>query len=241
MREKGGLLEIGLSQVKMDREAATGIPDLAPGGYLKLSVSDTGHGMSREMLNRIFDPFFTTKSRGEGTGMGLSVAHGIARAHGGAITAYSELGKGSVFHVYLPVIPEDLEFEQDESDSAPLGSETILFVDDEEALTEMGRDMLEGLGYQVVTRSCSLEALEAFRANPDKFDLVITDFTMPKMTGMEMAREMKRIRKDVRVILCSGFSQTMALDQAKAIGVSEVVMKPLVRSQLAKTVRKILG
>lgn len=172
--------------------------------------------------------------------MGLSVAHGIARAHGGAVTAYSELGKGSVFHVYLPIIPEDSEFEQKEQDTAPIGSEVILFVDDEEALTGMGKEMLEGLGYQVVSRTCSLEALEAFRANPDKFDLVITDLTMPKMTGMEMAREMKLIRSDVRVILCSGFSQTMASDQAKAIGVKEVVMKPLVRSQLAKTIRNIL-
>ena len=239
MREKGGLLKLGLTQVKIDQSAAPRITDLKPGSYMQLSVRDTGHGMSREILERIFDPFFTTKARGEGTGLGLSVVHGIVRVHGGAITAYSELGKGSQFHVYLPMISDESEYELTERE-APTGSEVILFVDDEEALVEMGKDLLEGLGYQVVARACGLEALEAFKAQPHKFDLVITDLNMPHITGLELARNLKQINKEVRVILCSGFSQTLTADQAEAAGIKEVIMKPLVRSQLATAIRRSL-
>ena len=204
-------------------------------------VSDTGYGMASEIMERIFDPYFTTKETGEGTGLGLSVVHGIVKAHGGTITVYSELGKGTTFHVYLPLIQEAEKAEKERSDAPlPTGSERILFIDDESALLEIGGQMLERLGYEVVTKRNSVQALELFRAEPDRFDLVITDMTMPHMTGDKLAQGLMEIRPDIPIILYTGHSRLISEERAKEIGIKAFVMKPLVMWNLAETVRKVL-
>jgi PAS domain S-box-containing protein len=255
MRENGGILEIGLQNVehgirnsefedderKSPMQILLSPVDLDPGQYLRLTVSDTGHGMTPEVIKRIFDPYFTTKDKGEGTGMGLSVVHGIIKSHGGRITVYSEQTKGSTFHVYLPLIQE-MTKEPDIDKGAPVltGDERILFVDDEHALVEIAKDILERLGYEVVTRTSSVEALELFRAQADSFDLVITDMTMPNMTGDKLSRELMKIRSDIPIVLCTGYSERISEEKAKSMGIREFVMKPLVMKDLAKTVRKAL-
>jgi len=241
MQENGGVLEVTLANVELDDLSASKHLDLTAGFFLRLTVSDTGHGMTPETMERIFDPYFTTKDTGEGTGLGLSVAHGIVKAHGGAITVYSELGKGTTFHVYLPVIHEAEKAEKDEPKEAlPTGSERILFIDDEEVLLEIGGQMLELLGYEVVTKISSEQALEMFRKQPDQFDLVITDMTMPHLTGDKLAQELMTIRPNIPVILCTGHSRLVSEEKAEEIGIKAFVIKPLVMRNLAETVRKVL-
>ena len=240
MRGKGGALEVGLEDVDLDADAPVQYPDLKPGPYVRLTVSDTGHGIEPEAKDRIFDPYFTTKDKGVGTGLGLAVVHGIVKSHGGAITVYSELGKGTTFHVLFPGI-ESVDAEETEVlEPLPKGDERILFVDDEEALVQIGQHMLRRLSYEVVPRTSSVEALEAFRAQPDKFDLVITDQTMPNMTGEMLAKELMSIRPDIPIILCTGYSELISKELAKAMGIREYVMKPLVIRKLATTIRKVL-
>jgi CheY-like chemotaxis protein len=188
----------------------------------------------------VFDPFWTTKRSGEGTGLGLSVVHGIVKSHGGAITVYSEPGEGTIFHVYLPVVEMEAEPGTTIAESLPTGSETILLIDDEPSLVNVGKQMLEGLGYRVVTRTSSLEALEVFRREPSRFDLVVTDMTMPTMTGDRLATELMKIRSDIPVVLCTGFSAKISEQKAKAIGIRAFVMKPFLKKKLAETVRKVL-
>ncbi len=240
MKEKGGILEVTLTNVELDSAFTSQHDEMMPGPYIKLSVRDTGYGMSPDILERMFDPFFTTKEKGEGTGMGLSVVHGIVKDCGGAFTVYSKPGSGSTFNVFLPVFEGEAKLETKTEEPLPHGNERILFIDDELAIVDIGRQMLERLGYEVVTRTSSIEALELFRAKPDRFDLVITDMTMPKMTGEEMAREIMLIRPDIPVILCTGFSATMTADKAKAMGVKAFLMKPIVMSVTAGTVRQVL-
>ena len=240
MQENGGVLEVTLANVELDDLSAGKHLDLAAGSYLRLTVSDTGHGMTSEIRERIFDPYFTTKDTGEGTGLGLSVAHGIVKTYGGTITVYSEPGEGTTFHVYLPIILE-LEREEKESEEPhPTGSECILFIDDEEVLVEIGGQILEQLGYKVVTETSSVQALELFRAEPNRFDLVITDMTMPHMTGDKLARELMTIRPKIPIILCTGHSGLVSEAKAEEIGIKAFVMKPLVMRNLAETVRKVL-
>jgi PAS domain S-box-containing protein len=241
MREKGGILEVSLVDVEVDSDDAAGHPDLEPGSYLKLTVSDTGSGMDRTVMARIFDPFFTTKRVGEGTGLGLSVVHGIVKSHGGTTLVDSESGKGTAVHVFLP----ELELPGLEPKSKPLaplprGSERILLVEDEKLLIDTWEKMLEGLGYRVVAWTSSVEALEAFRSQPSEFDLVITDQTMPNMTGTDLAREMIRIRPGIPIILCTGFSEAISESEVKAIGIQEFITKPVVMPQMVKTIRKVL-
>jgi len=241
MQEKGGLLEVSLADVKLDSDFTARHPDIYPGPYLKLTVSDTGHGIEKKDINRIFEPYYTTREKSGGTGMGLSVVHGIIKSHGGAISVYSEPGKGSAFHVFFPRIESpDPVAETEVVDPLPLGNERILFVDDELAIIDIEKRMLEHLGYKVEGRTSSIEALEAFRAQPDKFDLVITDMTMPNMTGDELARELMRIRPDLPIILCTGFSELIDEQKAKAMGIRAFVMKPVVMAEMAKAVRKAL-
>jgi PAS domain S-box-containing protein len=240
MQEKGGILEVNLTNVELDAAFASRHPDLKPGPYLNLSVSDTGHGMSPDVLKQIFDPFFTTKERGEGTGMGLAVVHGIVNSYGGTIYAYSEPGKGSSFKVFLPVISSSLKSEKRMERDVPRGAERVLFIDDEQALVDMGKQALESLGYQVVTRTSSLEALNLFRAQPDRFDLVITDMTMPQMTGDKLAEALITLRRDIPIILCTGFSYGMTEEKAKGMGIKAFIMKPFVVRDLANKVRKVL-
>jgi two-component system, cell cycle sensor histidine kinase and response regulator CckA len=175
--------------------------------------------------------------------LGLSVAHGIVKNYGGTIRAYSELGKGSTFHVYLPAVQKKVEELSgiDEVAPIPTGKEHILFIDDEPTLVEIGKQMLERLGYKVTTRTSSIEALELFKSKPDQFDLVITDMTMPYMTGERLAAEFMKIRSDIPVIMCTGFSMRISEERAKKIGIKAFVMKPLVMRDLAKSVRQVLG
>ncbi|MFN2302957.1 MAG: ATP-binding protein, partial [Anaerolineales bacterium] len=241
MRKDGGTLEVSLVNINIDSNSETSLPDLNPGIYHRLSVRDTGCGMEKEIMDRIFDPYFTTKGKGEGTGLGLSVVHGIVKNHEGEITVESELGKGTVFHVFFPVAEIEGEAEIKEVVEIPGGNERVLFVDDEHATTDVMKKMLERLGYTVKTRTNSLEALEAFQADPDGFDLVITDMTMPYMTGAELARKIMHIRQDIPIILCSGFSEQMNEAKAQKIGIRAFIMKPVIRSELAQIIRDVLN
>jgi two-component system cell cycle sensor histidine kinase/response regulator CckA len=240
MREKGGVLEIGLSNVDISSDGAASHLELDPGPYVKLKVSDTGHGMDRATIERIFDPFFTTKKPGEGTGMGLAVVHGIVKGCGGAIVVDSDAGKGTVFEVFLPRIEGDSLQEVDLAAPMATGNERILFVDDEEDLVDMAQQMLERLGYSVTATTSSLEALEVFKAQPEHFALVITDQTMPHMTGADLAKELLRIRPDIPIILCTGFSEVISAEEAKSLGIREFVMKPFATREIAEITRHVL-
>jgi PAS domain S-box-containing protein len=241
MREKGGILDVSLTPVEVDAEMVSRHLDLKPGPYLRLTVTDTGEGMDKEIMERIFDPFFTTKKPGEGTGMGLAVVHGIVKNHGGAITVYSEVGKGSTFNVFLPVIKEKLETEITPSETITMGRERILLIDDEEIQIRSVQPMLERLGYKVIGKTDALEALGVFKEQPDGFDLVITDQTMPNLTGRQLAEELLRIRPDIPIILCTGFSEVIHEEEAKAMGIREFIMKPFSMNEMAGIIRKSLG
>ena len=241
MREKGGVLEVSLTDVDIyPDDAAPPHPDLKPGPFLKLTVSDTGHGIEHAIIERIFDPFFTTKRPGEGTGMGLAVVHGIVKSYGGAILVDSEPGKGSTFDVFFPRIEGNVLPEVDSAAPMPRGNEHILFVDDEADLADMVQQMLERLGYSVVAKTSSLEALEVFKVHPDQFDLVITDQTMPHMAGVDLAKELMRIRPEIPIILCTGFSEVISAEEAKTLGIREFLMKPFATRVLAETIRRVL-
>jgi two-component system, cell cycle sensor histidine kinase and response regulator CckA len=244
MHERGGLLHVSLTEVEPDADFLSRQSDMHPGPYLKLTVKDTGYGMETVLMERIFDPYFTTKQPGEGTGLGLAVVHGIVKGHGGAITVHSEPGKGTTFHVFLPVLEKPTssvsKSETGAPEPLPGGCECILFVDDEEGLGKSTSEMLRQLGYIVAARNSGIEALEAFRAQPNRFDLVITDLTMPKMTGTELARMLLQLRPDIPVILCTGFSQTMTHERASSMGIRELVMKPILIHELAATIRRVL-
>jgi PAS domain S-box-containing protein len=241
MNGKDGVLQISLSNVELDHAALEMAPDLIPGSYLKLSVRDTGHGIAPDAYEKIFDPYFTTKKKEEGTGLGLAVVQGIVKSHNGAVTVDSEVGKGTTFHVYLPVIMRKITAEEEISTPLPMGHESILFVDDEQPLVEIGKQMLQRLGYTVATRTSSVEALELFKANPDRFDLVITDIVMPNMTGETLAEKMMGIRSDIPVILCTGYSEKITRKDASEMGIQSFLMKPLVMRDLATTVRQALA
>jgi len=240
MGDKGGVLEVGLEDVELDSGDAIQYHDLPSGKYVRLTVSDTGHGIESILLKRIFDPYFTTKGVGKGSGMGLSVVHGIVKSHGGCVAVNSEPGKGTVFNVLFPCVEDKPEPEVEISIEIPRGKGKILFVDDEKAIIDIMQPMIERLGYEVSVRTSSIEGLEAFRANPNRFDLVITDFTMPNMTGMELAKELFQLRSDIPVILCTGYSEHINEDKAKRSGIRAFVVKPVVLSEIASTIRKVL-
>ncbi len=240
MRGKGGTLGVSLKAVEIDEEIATSHEDLQPGPYIQFSISDTGTGMTQEIINHIFEPFFTTKEKGEGTGMGLATLHGIVKNHEGAVNVYSELGKGSTFNIYLPETESSREEKEKVSRPLPTGSERIMIVDDEETLAPLGKRRLEGLRYEVTALTSSVEALKIFMENPQRFDLVITDQTMPKITGDVLAQELLKIRPDIPIILCTGFSHSITPEKAKAMGIRDFLMKPIITSDLAVMVRKAL-
>lgn len=240
MREQGGVLEIRLAKVTVEPEKNHQAFDLAPGGYVKLTVRDSGCGIDNAFLDRIFDPFFTTKAPGEGTGLGLSVVYGIVRDHNGRISATSEPGKGTMVTVYLPMIKTTEPAKSQDLEPMPEGSERILFVDDEAAITEVARELLTSLGFQVTARQNSAEALELFRARPDSFDLVVTDMTMPNLRGDELARELLKIRPDIPIILCTGYSDLITEEKAREMGIRQFLMKPLSMRDLAQAVRKVM-
>jgi len=242
MDEKGGELSVSLSNLDLDGNNSGVQPRIEAGPYVRLRVSDTGHGMAPEILGRIFDPYFTTKEPGKGTGLGLAMVHGIVKSHGGEIRVSSDVGKGSIFDVYFPRIEiGNVPREVFNAESLPLGdSERILLVDDEKGIIDVGREILERLGYEVTVRTSSIEALELFRARSNRFDLVITDMTMPNMTGDRLAQELLKIRPDIPVLLCTGFSEHITEERAKAIGIRELLLKPLAMTELAKTMRRLL-
>ena len=241
MEESGGELKVSLEQIQWDRSNPA-YPDMAPGSYACLTVADTGAGIPREILDRIFEPFFTTKEKGKGTGMGLSVVHGIVDAMNGAVQVSSEPGRGTEFRVYLPVVGKGAEkIDVLRREALPGGSEKVLLVDDEEAIIVMERQILERLGYEVFPCSGSMEALDTFRARPDQFDLVITDMAMPKLSGDKLAVELMRIRPDIPVLVCTGFSETLTEDRIKSLGIRGLILKPIIMKDLALKIREVLG
>ena len=244
MEKIGGKLTVSLREIQLSRQDALNPdmgPGMRPGAYACLTISDTGLGMDKALTEKIFDPFFTTKEQGKGTGMGLSVVHGIVKSMGGGIQVYSEPGKGTQFQVYLPVEKQFSEKQATPSQARIQGgTEKILLVDDEEAILTMEKQMLERLGYQVTPRTSSIEALEAFRRDPDKFDLVITDMAMPNMSGEKLAVELTGIRPDIPVLLCTGFSETMSEETAASLGIRGFLLKPVVIKDLARKIRNLL-
>ena len=241
INEKDGVLEIHLGNIDLDQKAAADIPGLKTGSYLKLSVKDSGEGIHPEVQQQIFNPYFTTKEKGEGTGLGLAVVQGIVKSNNGAVTVESEVGKGAAFHVYFPTINRKLTPDDEISTPLPLGCEHILLVDDEQPLVEIGRQMLERLGYSVATRTSSIEALELFKVDPNRFDLVITDIVMPNLTGDKLAKKIINIRSDIPVVLCTGYSEKFTRQNASEMGIVSFLMKPLVMRDLANTVRQALA
>ena len=241
MQDKGGKLEVILTEIDVGYKEMIDKVGMQPGKHLRLLVKDEGCGMEASVLDRIFEPYYTTKEQGKGTGLGLSVIHGIVKNHRGDITVKSTPGKGTIFQVYLPLIEDvdpDVEFES--TDGAIKGEERILLVDDEEQIVAMEQQMLENLGYRVTARTDSAEALKVFAEHPQNFDLVITDMTMPHMTGDQLAQKMLDIEPNIPVILCTGFNQGITEEKALAMGIQKFVMKPVVKKELATTIRTVL-
>ncbi len=240
MREDGGTLEVTVDRVLLDADSGDLDPDMTEGTYVRLDVTDSGKGIPPEIRERIFDPYFTTKKQGEGTGLGLAVVHGIVKSHGGSIRVRNWQEKGTTFHVFLPVVEAGVDEQETSAEKAPTGTERILFVDDEASLTRMAKLMLEDLGYAVRAETDSTLALEVFQGDPAAFDLVITDMTMPKMTGKEMAQRILTIRPDIPVILCTGFSEEISHSQAEELGIKAFFLKPMIREKIAPTIRGVL-
>jgi CheY-like chemotaxis protein len=240
MREKGGVLDISVSNVDLEPDSSALDTDIEPGEYVQIAVNDTGSGMTQDVLQRVFDPFFTTKEVGEGTGMGLAVVYGIVKSLFGTIAVESEPGKGSTFRILLPLTKADEKPEATETSVITKGTEHILFVDDEELLMEWGQAVLERLGYTVTAVSGGTEALKLFSSEPSLFDLVITDQTMPKLTGISLAQRMLAIRNNIPVILCTGHSDTVSPEKAHEAGIKRFLIKPLGKQELAEAVRNVL-
>jgi len=240
MRERGGRLTIGLSDVVIGSEASMISPELVPGPYVKMTVEDTGSGIPPEVLDRIFEPFFTTKQRGEGTGMGLPVVQGIVRSHGGAIAVSTSPGQGTVFSVYFPAAKGKAKSAGPAPGTALAAKGRVLFVDDEDILVRSVKPMLERLGFSVTATTDPLEALAVFRRRPSDFDLIITDETMPGLTGERLAREMLHIRPDVPIILSTGFSATLQEDEVLAAGIKGFIMKPFSAGEIVEKIQAAL-
>jgi PAS domain S-box-containing protein len=245
MKETGGTLEVSLSNIETDANQPLEFRSLPAGRYVKLTVADTGAGIEPKIINRIFEPYFTTKNFGQGSGLGLAVVHGIVGGIKGEIIVNSVPGKGTVVDVYLPEIAKRGASEIESKSGPPLKplekKKNILFVDDEEMIVEITHQLLESLGYQVESTTRSPEALEAFRLKPDFFDLVITDMTMPKMNGDQLAKNILSIRPDVPIIICTGYNELITEDKAMEIGAKALLMKPLKREFLNKKIREILA
>ncbi len=240
MRENGGVLKVSLGHKELEPSEVSSWAELLPEPYLMLTISDTGHGMEKAVNERIFDPYFTTKPAGEGTGLGLSVVHGIVKSCGGIITVESEQGKGSSFKVLFPQVARGKVQETEVAKTISRGSEKILFLDNEKSIVKMGKVMLEGLGYAVVTETSGPRALTRFSKHPEEFDLVITGMTMPQMTGDKFSEELIRIQPNIPIILCTGFSELITDDKAREIGIKAFVFKPITTQEMATTIRQVL-
>ncbi len=239
MEEKGEI-SVSLYRVDLSDEDLAHKQGVAPGPYVEISVVDEGIGMDNEEIHLIFDPFYTTKDIGKGTGMGLSVVHGIVESHGALMKVDSKPGKGSTFQVFFPIVQDKDPVEPESFEPVVGGTEEILFVDDEECLVSLCKLSLEGLGYAVTSETDSMAALETFKSDPERFDLLITDQTMPKMSGVELAAEILKINPGLPIVLCTGFSEKISEEQAKEMGIKEYCLKPLERKKLGSIVRKVL-
>ena len=240
MGKNGGTLEVDLDKVDSDEELISKHPDLSPGSFMRLTVKDTGDGMAPGVVERIFEPYFTTKEEGKGTGLGLAQVHGIIQNYKGIITVQSEPEKGTTFEVYLPITHGGDGQRKEIDTEIGNGRGKVLFIDDEQALVNMGKHMLKKMGYQVFTKTNSLEALELFKVRPDRFDLVITDMNMPELNGEQLALQLIAIRPDIPIILCTGYSEQISEEKAKSIGIKAFAMKPLSMQDLSKTIRNVL-
>jgi PAS domain S-box-containing protein len=240
MQEEGGVLKVSLAEVKFSPDDVVDHLDLDAGDYLKLTIADTGHGMSEQTLQRIFDPYFTTKQNGKGTGLGLAVVYGIVSAHKGAIQVNSTPGKGTMFEVFFPSVRYLTNQEPIFKEKPSRGDENILFVDDEDALVRLATQLLEKSGYRVVGQNNPLKALELFKSDPNKFDLVITDMTMPYMTGNQLVQALQTIRPDLPIIMCTGYSEKISPQKAQNMGIRAFLRKPLSYNDLTKNVRKAI-
>jgi PAS domain S-box-containing protein len=240
MEANGGILELTVSDVVVDQFFAKNHNLLGPGDYVKITVSDTGAGIAPETINFIFEPYYTTKETGSGTGLGLASVHGTVKKYGGTVMVESQPGQGSIFTILLPVSQRQEIMAPYQPEVLSRGSEKILLVDDELPIVKMGQRALERLGYKVTARTSSIEALKLFQAKPNEFDLVITDMTMPNLTGEKLAIELLKIRRNIPVILCTGYSKKISDEKASQIGIKAFAEKPMVKSDLAKLVRKVL-
>jgi len=242
MRDRAGKLDVELESFVVDRELAAHTPQLREGRYARLSVSDTGKGMDAATLSRIFEPFFTTKVVGEGTGLGLSVVHGIMQSHDGAITVDSEPGVGTTFRLYFPAHTSEGLTADIQAAATPIGTgERVLFVDDEAPVANLGKAILEHLDYSVDVRTDVMEALELIRKDPGRFDLVISDQTMPSMTGIDFARQIRLIRPDLPIVLTTGYVGQLKIEQLRPLGISELLPKPLTIRSLGEVVHRLLA
>ena len=242
MSEHGGVLQVTLASRILLAQECRHDPILSPGPYVCLEISDTGCGMEPDIMERIFEPYFTTKEKDKGTGLGLSVVHGIVAAHKGNIRAESKPGKGSSFRVLLPMILRQHTKTETREGLPPLptGTEHILVVDDEPLVAQINAEMLNALGYQVTMKTSSIEALELFQLHGDEFDLVITDLTMPEMTGMELTREILTIRPEMPVILCTGYRELLQKKHTQVPGIRECLYKPVAMREMAVVMRRVL-
>lgn len=240
MESTGGILEIILEILQVDNKEAWKYPDLSPGKYLQIVVKDNGPGIDSGIIDRIFDPYFTTKEVGKGSGMGLAVVRGIVKNHNGVITVVSQLGEGSTFTVYFPISKEQPAKEVKSYSRIPRGEESIIFVDDEEYIAAMFGESLKRLGYKVETKTNPIEVIEMFESNPDHFDLIISDMTMPQMSGVTLSERLKAVRSDIPVIICTGHSSLIDEEKAKTLGIEGFILKPVLLQDIARAIRDVL-
>ncbi|MEN6622887.1 MAG: PAS domain S-box protein [Smithella sp.] len=240
MRKHGGTLTVSLNEIEIFADDKKGSPSLDAGVYLELKVADTGHGIDPAIIDKIFDPFFTTKRKGEGSGMGLAVVHGIVHGYGGHINVLSKPGAGTTFTIHFPVVSENLRMPKKEAQKALVrGNERIMIVDDQEYILKMMHRTLSYLGYTIVSEQNPLKAWALFQHDPSALDMIITDQTMPDLTGADMAKKMLSIRPDIPIILCTGYSELVSPEEAKALGIREYLMKPISINDLAQTIRNV--
>ena len=237
MKDKGGIMEVRLNNETVEHGL---YKELNAGPHLRLSISDTGHGIKQEMIDKIFEPFFTTKKAEEGTGMGLAVVHGIVKSQNGNISVYSKEGQGTTFSILFPIVVDVIHKQEKQEEEIPRGNERILLVEDDSSLADAEKKLIEELGYKVTKVTSGIEAFEIFRKVPNRFDIIITDYSMPKMTGGELISKIRSIKPGIPIILCTGFSHVITPAKVRSIGIGDIIMKPIELGQIAKSIRKLL-
>ncbi len=240
MQDTGGTINLDVETVILNKDDTGEYTNLSTGNYIRITVSDSGPGIAPDIIDRIFDPYFTTKEFGKGSGIGLAVVHGIVENHDGAIFVDSKPGKGAAFTIFFPVIEKLAESKTDVKVDIPLGTESIMFVDDEESIANMMETMLKQLGYLAEVLYDPVKALELFKSKPDSFDMVITDMTMPQMTGVKLAEKLKEIKPDIPVIICTGYSSVIDKEKTKQLEIDGFFMKPMTKSKVAIGIRELL-